>query len=225
MTLLGTFLVAQTVKNCLQFKRSAFDSGLGRSLKKGMATHSTILAWRIPWTEEPGRLQSMGLLRVGRDQSTNTHTLGRDLKPLCTRKLTPQLEQHPSQLFILEVCRWRWPHTYSPRCAIRGRHGSFSPPVFPLVKLFSKLFIHCSTKYLLSSFSVPSSKTKKSKPHPCAQDAPSSEQTTQQMALPVSLMPELRGLLPKDSSLTFLLPSLGFEPLYTLLQASPVAQW
>ena len=30
-------------------------------LEKGMATHSTILAWRIPWTEEPGRLQSMGL--------------------------------------------------------------------------------------------------------------------------------------------------------------------
>ena len=36
-------------------------------LEKGMATHSSILAWRIPWTEEPGRLQSMGLLRVGHD--------------------------------------------------------------------------------------------------------------------------------------------------------------
>ena len=33
--------------------------GLGRSLEKGMATHSSILAWRIPWTEEPGGLQSM----------------------------------------------------------------------------------------------------------------------------------------------------------------------
>ena len=32
---------------------------------KGMATHSSILAWRIPWTEEPGRLQSTGLQRVG----------------------------------------------------------------------------------------------------------------------------------------------------------------
>ena len=31
------------------------------ALEKGMATHSSILAWRIPWTEEPGRLQSMGL--------------------------------------------------------------------------------------------------------------------------------------------------------------------
>ena len=36
-------------------------------LEKGMATHSTILAWRIPWTEEPGRLQFMGLQRVGHD--------------------------------------------------------------------------------------------------------------------------------------------------------------
>ena len=33
-------------------------------LEKGMATHSSVLAWRIPWTEEPGRLQPMGLLRV-----------------------------------------------------------------------------------------------------------------------------------------------------------------
>ena len=34
-------------------------------LEKGMATHSSIFAWRIPWTEEPGRLQSMGSQRVG----------------------------------------------------------------------------------------------------------------------------------------------------------------
>ena len=36
-------------------------------LEEGMATHSSILAWRIPWTEEPGRLQSMGLQRVRHD--------------------------------------------------------------------------------------------------------------------------------------------------------------
>ena len=36
-------------------------------LEKEMATHSSILAWRIPWTEEPGGLQSMGSLRVGHD--------------------------------------------------------------------------------------------------------------------------------------------------------------
>ena len=37
------------------------------ALEKGMATHSSILAWRNPWTEEPGRLQSMGSQRVGHD--------------------------------------------------------------------------------------------------------------------------------------------------------------
>ena len=36
-------------------------------LEKGMATHSSILAWRIPWTEKPGNLQSMGSQRVGHD--------------------------------------------------------------------------------------------------------------------------------------------------------------
>ena len=36
-------------------------------LEKEMATHSSTLAWKIPWTEEPGRLQSMGLQRVGHD--------------------------------------------------------------------------------------------------------------------------------------------------------------
>ena len=46
---------------------SGLIPGLGRSLKKEMATQSSILTWEIPWTEEPGGLQSMGLQRVGRD--------------------------------------------------------------------------------------------------------------------------------------------------------------
>ena len=41
--------------------------GLERSLEKGMAAHSSILAWGIPWTEEPGELQSFGLQRVRHD--------------------------------------------------------------------------------------------------------------------------------------------------------------
>ena len=47
--------------------REARVRSLGREdpLEKEMATHSSILAWRIPWTEEPGRLQSRGLQRVG----------------------------------------------------------------------------------------------------------------------------------------------------------------
>ena len=43
-------------------------------LEKGMATHSSILAWRIPWTEEPGGLQSMGSQRAGHDGATFTFT-------------------------------------------------------------------------------------------------------------------------------------------------------
>ena len=39
-------------------------------LEKEMATHSSILAWKMPWTEEPGRLQSMGSQRVGHDLGT-----------------------------------------------------------------------------------------------------------------------------------------------------------
>ena len=41
--------------------------GLGRSPGEGNATHSSILAWRVPWTEEPGGLQSTGSQRVGHD--------------------------------------------------------------------------------------------------------------------------------------------------------------
>ena len=52
-----------------------FDGDLQESLEKGMATHSSILTWRIPWIEEPGRLQSMGSKRVRHDWVTNTCTL------------------------------------------------------------------------------------------------------------------------------------------------------
>ena len=46
-------------------KRHRFDPRIGKTPEEGMATHSSILAWRIPWTEEPGRLWSIGLKRVG----------------------------------------------------------------------------------------------------------------------------------------------------------------
>ena len=50
-------------------KQEAWVQSLGREvpLEKEMATHYSILAWRIPWTEEPSRLQSTGLQRVGHD--------------------------------------------------------------------------------------------------------------------------------------------------------------
>ena len=46
-------------------KRPRFDLGREDPLEEGVATHASILAWRIPWTEEPGGLQCMGLHRVG----------------------------------------------------------------------------------------------------------------------------------------------------------------
>ena len=57
----GASLVAQTVKRLPAVQETQVRS-LGREdpLEKGMATHSSFLAWRIPWTEEPGGLQSMG---------------------------------------------------------------------------------------------------------------------------------------------------------------------
>ena len=54
--------------------RTAGDLGREDALEEGMATHSSILPWRIPWTEEPGGLQSMGSQRVGHGRATNTHT-------------------------------------------------------------------------------------------------------------------------------------------------------
>ena len=61
-------LVAQTVNN-LPAMQETWVRPLGQEdpLKKGTATHSSILAWRIPWTVEPGGLQSMGSQNVGHD--------------------------------------------------------------------------------------------------------------------------------------------------------------
>ena len=46
---------------------------LGEGLEKAMATHSSTLAWKIPWTEEPGGLQSMGSLRVDATERRHFH--------------------------------------------------------------------------------------------------------------------------------------------------------
>ena len=63
-----TSQVAQTIKN-LPAMQETWVRPLGQKdpLEMGMATHCSILAWRMPWTEEPGRLQFTGLQRVRRD--------------------------------------------------------------------------------------------------------------------------------------------------------------
>ena len=56
------------VKNLPLMQKAQVQSlGLEDPLERGMETHSSVLAWRIPWTEEPGELSSMGLQRVGHD--------------------------------------------------------------------------------------------------------------------------------------------------------------
>ena len=70
------YLVAQTVKNLPATRETCvWSRGWEDSLEKGTATHSSILVWRIPWTGEPGGLQSMGSQRVGHDWATFTFTL------------------------------------------------------------------------------------------------------------------------------------------------------
>ena len=61
-------LVAQRLKHLpVMWETQVRSLGQEDPLEKEMATHSSILAWRIPWTEEPGGLQSMGSQRVGHD--------------------------------------------------------------------------------------------------------------------------------------------------------------
>ena len=91
--IMGLPRLAQTVKSlpALQEIR-VWSPGWEDPLEKEMATHSSILAWKISWTEEPGGLQSMGSQRVGHDWATNTHGPG-DSRPslpehLCIHPLT-----------------------------------------------------------------------------------------------------------------------------------------
>ena len=66
--LVTTSLVAQMVKHLPTMRETQVQSlGWEDLLEEEMATHSSILAWRIPWMEEPGRLQNMGSQRVGHD--------------------------------------------------------------------------------------------------------------------------------------------------------------
>ena len=68
-------LVAQQERICLPMSETQVRSlGLEDLLEKEIATYSSILAWKIPWAEKPGGLQSMGLQRVRHDLVTNTST-------------------------------------------------------------------------------------------------------------------------------------------------------
>ena len=68
-------LVAETVKHLSTMQETQVRAlGSEDPLEKEMAIHSSTIAWKIPWTEEPGRLQSMGLQRVRHDLETSLMT-------------------------------------------------------------------------------------------------------------------------------------------------------
>ena len=118
------FPVAQIVKN-LPAMQGAWVWFLGREdpLDKGMATYSSNFAWRFPWREEPGRLQSMGLQRVRQDGRTNTsqlahtHMYTNSLLP-CARTRTHTPQQHI--LYCTHTLKpWCLPSTKEPCSHVR----------------------------------------------------------------------------------------------------------
>ena len=88
----GASLVAQTVKHLFAMQETRVRS-LGREdpLEKEMATHSSILTWKIPWTSEPGRLPSMGSQRVGHDWATSLSLWGFLSQQFCHLQITTVL--------------------------------------------------------------------------------------------------------------------------------------
>ena len=107
-------------KICLQCGKPGLDPWVRKvdPLEKEMSTHSSILAWKIPWTEEPGRPQSMGLQRVGHHWATNTWYYTIMFKLIISRSVVSNSLwlhelQHarppcPSPTPGVHSCPWSW---------------------------------------------------------------------------------------------------------------------
>ena len=112
---------------CRRISEAGSIPGSGRSPEEGMAIHSSILAWRIPWTEEPAGLQSMGSQRVGHDWS-NLACMHAAIKNKCqcwrpkrhwfdcwVRNIPWRRKWQPTPVFLPgESHRWRSLLGYSP---------------------------------------------------------------------------------------------------------------
>ena len=96
--------------------------GLGRSPGEGMVTHSCILAWRIPWAEEPGWLQSVGSQRVGHDWANNTNTL-----------------YNKNKVFIVDGCTLIW-SIQNPK--LHHLKAQRLRPMHPFIHSFTFQFVH-----------------------------------------------------------------------------------
>ena len=119
--------------------------------EKAMAPHSSILAWKIPWTEEPARLESMGSQRVGHDWATS-------LSLFHFHALEKEMATHSS------VLAWRIPRTAEPGGLLsmgshRVRHDwsdlaavPFNVPVGHLYGFFGKIYIQVLCLHLIGLF-------------------------------------------------------------------------
>ena len=87
-------------------RRPGFDPWVGRSLEKGMATHSSVLAWKIPWIEEPSRLLSMASWRVGQKWAINTFKVSFSSKLYVPFNFTLDATQTSAMLGIIPVIFW-----------------------------------------------------------------------------------------------------------------------
>ena len=100
---------------------SVWSQDLEDPLEKGMAPHSSILAWRIPWTEEPGGLQSMGSHRVRINWLTLSLRIWKIQQRWCLNLLKSNLDAEKHHL----------------KCYINFHHTHIIQKYFPLIKIFS----------------------------------------------------------------------------------------
>ena len=124
-------LAAQTLKNLSPVQETWVQPlGWEDPLEKGMATYSSILAWRIPWTEEFGRLQTMGSQKVGYDWVSNTslqsylETVALNLQPLPPFNYTVTPNSHTAQVSLRQTL------SFSIACMI-GSRSNTSPLQIP----------------------------------------------------------------------------------------------
>ena len=133
--LIRASLVAQMVKNLAAMQETqVWSLGWEDPLEKVTTTHSSILAWRIPWIEEPGGLQSMGSQRVGHGWATNTLTFSLTHRKCIGKVVTffffPLfLLDHPSQ-----TCHWL---SFSCVCVL--------PSVWASLRSKEGLLTHCTS--------------------------------------------------------------------------------
>ena len=149
---------------CLPATRETQVQSLGREdpLEKGIATHPSTLPWRIPWTEEPGWLQFIGVQRVGHDWATNTFTdilnkccfEGKHFPHLLWDYMVPAYSQlvpssFPSSLLPSDLhTAWHTAYTQHSLSEWVTRMSLQAGPLSSLFKLQNKFHVHQSFKCL-----------------------------------------------------------------------------